>query len=338
MHLGVQAMESDNEALKQYPWLIAANKADQGTSGQSSSGSATPPPAPGGSGSGGGGASREVTKLAGLFSHPDHVYIGEIHPGAVVKVLGSASDTHHLVQVAHNGTTIKLNPGKRDVTQARFTKQSQYSKATTAAPGSSSPPAASQPVLTDEFLAKLGSGRVVKLDVPVAAGEALWISGEYGPPDAIEPLLHWGVFAAEELFPGFKTVEDTSDDFNMDCQQILDMVEQRWFGRNDVLDAEEILQFYRTNPKAKALRFYACKFVCEWGVDLDAAIPKLKNVWFTSGIKEQVQPYMWWDDAAALRCVLPAGKRVWHYNPIAAVAFLAKVDFPPGSSDGQTLA
>jgi hypothetical protein len=338
MHLGMQAMMSDNAALDQFPWLIAASVADAAASGSSagSSGAAAGSPAPGSSGASGN-ESREVTKIAGLYSHPDHVYVGEIHPGAVVKVLGSASNTHYLIEVAHNGTTIKLNQGKRDLTQVRFTKQTQYSKSTTAAPGAAPPPMASKPAVTEEYLAKLRDGRVMKVDVPVQAGEALWTTGEYGPPDAIEPQLHWGVFAAEELFTGFKQVEDTSDDFNMDCQQIMEMVEQSWFGRNDVLDAEEIQEFYRTNPKARDLRFYGCKFVCEWGVDLDAAIPKLKNVWFTYGIKEQVQPYMWWDEAAAAKCVLPSGKRVWHYNPIAAIAFLARVDFPPGSTEGDTL-
>lgn len=345
MHLGVQAMMSDNAALDAFPWLIAASKADAAASGSSGGGSSASGSGSGSSSTspsttsaaGGSTESREITKLAGLYSHPDHVYVGEIHPGPVVKVLGSASNTHYLIEVAHNGTTIKLNQGKQDLTMVRFTKQNQYSKPTTAAPGAAQPSTASKPAVTEEFLAKLRDGRVMKLDVPVQAGEALWTSGEYGPPDAIEPQLHWGVFAAEDLFASFKHVEDTSDDFNMDCEEILGMVEQSWFGRNDVLDAEEILNFYRTNPKARDLRFYACKFVCEWGVDLDAAIPKLKNVWFTYGIKEQVQPYMWWDDAVAAKCVLPSGRRVWHYNPIAAVAFLAKVDFPKGSTEGQTL-
>jgi hypothetical protein len=343
MHLGTRAMMSDNAQLEQYGWLARASA--QQAAGQSAG-------APAGAGSGGGsgggagagasgGASAgggeflEVTKLAGLYSHPAHAYVGEAHPGARFKKIASASDTHWLVETAHNGTTVKLNAGKRDLTQVRFTKQVQYSKP--AASGTVPPAGPPAPALSDELLARLGSGSVVKLDVPIGAGEALWVTGEYGPPDAIEGQLHWSVFAAEQLFPGFTEVEDTSDDFTMDCQQIMEMVEQSWFGRDDVLDAEEIQQFYRTKPEASRLRFYACKFVCEWGVDLAVAIPRLKNVWFTWGLEEQLKPYMWWDEAVAARCVLPTGKRVWHYNPIAAVAFLAKVDFPPGSKDGQTI-
>jgi len=84
--------------------------------------------------------------------------------------------------------------------------------------------------------------------------------------------------------------------------------------------------------------------VIEWGIDLDAALPKLQRdggwlakhgiaktaegytttkAW-VGGTRNRIQPLLWWDeavkakdDAGRAQLELPATKKLWHYNPIA---------------------
>ena len=41
------------------------------------------------------------------------------------------------------------------------------------------------------------------------------------------------------------------------------------------LTLDEIVRFYTKHPSAKLLRNYACKFISEWAINLDIAIPKM---------------------------------------------------------------
>ncbi|TWT42098.1 N-acetylmuramoyl-L-alanine amidase [Phycisphaerae bacterium RAS1] len=193
------------------------------------------------------------------------------------------------------------------------------------------------------LLDALRSGNIVKpadfVKAHVGAGDKLWTMGEYGSPDYRSAMIHWEIFSQDNLVPSWRQAVDSEDDFNMDCQQILGLVEQDFFGSDEVLTADEIDRFYSTNPSSKLLRQWACQFASEWGVDLDTAIDKLKGRWFTGHLKERIAPYLWWDEAAAAGVPLPAGKKVWHYNPIALMDIAGRVapgggGLPSGEDSG----
>lgn len=174
-------------------------------------------------------------------------------------------------------------------------------------------------------LADLKEGKVVEPNVPVKAGEQIWGSGEYGSPGYRANLIHWEIFSENNLFPpdqfpNWKKVEDTDEDFNMDCQSILDMVDQEWFGFDSVLSFGEIKDFYTSqNSKISELRRTACKFMSEWGIpDLEKAIDDLKGVWFTGHLEERIRSYLWWSEAKAL-AQAKSKRKVWHYNPVTVL-------------------
>jgi hypothetical protein len=56
-------------------------------------------------------------------------------------------------------------------------------------------------------LDSLKSGKVVKFDCEVKAGEILWMSGEYGSSSSRAKLLHWEIFSAENLLANPSSTE-----------------------------------------------------------------------------------------------------------------------------------
>lgn len=173
-----------------------------------------------------------------------------------------------------------------------------------------------------ELMDKLAKGDVVKVDAPVKAGQFLWSSGAYGG-DTPKGVLHFELFSEENIFPDWPVIEDTDGDYNMDCQSIVQLLEQEWWGSDEVLTEEEISVFFETNPEAVYLRRMAYKFVIEWGIDLGVALPKLKGGYSTDGLEELIKPYLWWTDAKNAGVALPKSTLVWHYHPVAALEFFA---------------
>ncbi|PRP96572.1 N-acetylmuramoyl-L-alanine amidase [Enhygromyxa salina] len=178
-----------------------------------------------------------------------------------------------------------------------------------------------------EELAKGGVVRVSDETAPVSveAGEPLWLMGEYGSPNYRAGLIHWEVFAGEALMPSWACVEDTDEDYNMDAAQILELVEQDWFGSDAILTHDEIREFYANNARAKELRRYGCRFVSEWGINLDKAIAALRRQavwWRTASLKQRISPLLWWDEAVAAGVELPEDRKVWHYNPVEFVSVM----------------
>lgn len=177
----------------------------------------------------------------------------------------------------------------------------------------------------DDLAKKIKAGSVVTIsraDAPmlVDVGDPLWTVGEYGSPGYRAGLIHWEIFSEDNLAPSWAQSVDTDENYNMDCREILNLVEQDYFGSDEILSKSEIERFYESNAAAEGLRRRACKFVIEWGINLDKALPALKGVWEkwrTGVLKERIQPYLWWDEAASQQVPLPGGKMVWHYNPVA---------------------
>ncbi|MCA9696406.1 MAG: peptidoglycan-binding protein [Myxococcales bacterium] len=190
-------------------------------------------------------------------------------------------------------------------------------------------PKREHPELDATIVEKLRGGGVVALDKPVRGGDVLWTSGCYGSASYRAELIHWEVFSAEPIAPGWTEVDDDDDDFNLDNAAIVGMVQQDdgWWENDEILTIDEIVRFYRKHKQARALRHYACKFISEWAIDLDVAIPKMKgaNVISTYGLKERMQPYLWWKEASDQKVALPSSAKCWHYNPIALASALAGV-------------
>ncbi|RMG18717.1 MAG: SH3 domain-containing protein [Planctomycetota bacterium] len=186
------------------------------------------------------------------------------------------------------------------------------------------------------LLERLGSGEVVPVGRAVKAGDPLWEIGRYwgeaeeglGPP-----LVHWGIFSEELLFPSFETAEDTDRDFTMDCERLLEMVDQEFFGLDSVLTAGEIRDFYAGDPGAKRLRTTACRFVSEWGADVEAAVKELAGLkgWLSYGMADRIRPYCFWPEAQRQGVALP-DPLLWHYNPIAVLELFAAAGEAPSPS------
>lgn len=186
-----------------------------------------------------------------------------------------------------------------------------------------------EPQLDAELAAELRKGKVVALDKPVRGGDALWTSGDYGSSKYRTGLLHWELFSADNLVPGWTSVVDDDEDFNLDNKKIISLVDQDsgFWASDEVLTSDEIARFYRAQGKSKQLRMYACKFISEWGIDLDIAIPKMLDTGLFSsfGLAGRMSPYLWWSEAVAAGVDLPPSPKCWHYNPIAFTSELARV-------------
>jgi len=193
------------------------------------------------------------------------------------------------------------------------------------------PPTGGRPQLDQALVAALRSADVVALDKPIRGGDILWTSGDYGSPGHRAELIHWEIFSADPLLPGRTKIEDEDDDFNLDNAQIVGMVDQDtgWWESDEILTLAEIVRFYAEHPSAKLLRHYQCKFISEWAVNLDIALPAMHgaNLYSTYGLKERMEPYLWWREAVDQGVALPDAK-CWHYNPIAFAHALAGVSTP----------
>jgi hypothetical protein len=203
-------------------------------------------------------------------------------------------------------------------------------------------PKRDRPALDAAIVDKLRGGGVVALDKAIRGGDVLWTSGDYGSPGYRTEMIHWEVFAEDQIAPGWTKVEDSDDDFNLDNTKIVGMIQQDdgWWDSDEILTIEEIIRFYTTHPSAKLLRNYACKFISEWAINLDVAIPKMHGATMVStyGLKERMQPYLWWKEASDAKVPLPSAAKCWHYNPIALAGALAGV-VPAGAaapSEGAT--
>jgi len=183
-------------------------------------------------------------------------------------------------------------------------------------PGSAKP--------SQEILDQLKKGNVCKFDIPVIAGEPIWTVGEYGSEGHRTGILHWEIFSVEDIFPDWPHVRDTDKDFNMDTEKIMSLIEQddSWFESDEILTSDELKEFYKSNKNAEKLRSYVCKFMSEWGIDLETAIDNMKGRWITFHLEDRIRPYLWWDETKKKGVPLPTQKHVWHYNPIRFVEAL----------------
>ncbi|MDG5817031.1 peptidoglycan-binding protein [Chitinispirillales bacterium ANBcel5] len=182
----------------------------------------------------------------------------------------------------------------------------------------------------ESIIDQLKTGSVIKLDIPVNAGDTLWISSEFGSSSSRRKILHWEIFSQNRLVENpapedsegnkeWVLIEDDETDYNVDCKKVLSFFPQEML-EDDNLTIEELIQFYSENPDGNAhkLRYAICKFIPEWAIqDLETAVSNLKNKGFSSyGLVNRIRPYVWWHEAKKAGVDLPDATHVWHYNPV----------------------
>ena len=184
----------------------------------------------------------------------------------------------------------------------------------------------------NELVSRIRTGAVVVPDPPITvnAGDMLWTVGEYGSDRWFwsyrAPMIHWEIFSEENLMPKWATSVDDVDDYNVDCEEILKLIDQKWPDAEEEVTHEQIKSFYsKQDDDVKGLRRRACRFVSEWGIDLDKAVPKMNLRWHTSEeeAKERLSPYLWWSEVVAAGAPLREPERIWHYNPVAFMEAIA---------------
>ncbi len=182
--------------------------------------------------------------------------------------------------------------------------------------------------VSDDLIAKLKQGQVIAPNVCVQAGDLLGWVGEYGKEHALEGQIHWEIFAPQNvsilLGDAWREVRDTDENFNVDCQAIMDLFaphQQNGIWDSDaLLSEEELVSFFQQGgAPAAELRRYATYFVSEWGIDLEVALEQLLSweEWYTYDLEGKLRHYQWWDHALAAGAELPLSRHVWHFNPVA---------------------
>ncbi|MFT3700276.1 MAG: N-acetylmuramoyl-L-alanine amidase [Kofleriaceae bacterium] len=174
-------------------------------------------------------------------------------------------------------------------------------------------------------------GDVVLLDEPIDAGAHLGRMGKAGPGDLSKPQLHLEFFSPNELFVGlaganiWTTVDGTSGGRFCDAKQINDMIDTDHDG---TLSKNEVSQFFSSGNGAQ-LHYVVPLFNSEWTFEPNWAealrvgkdFKKVKSADIDAMVAEQITPGLWWDDKVASHARLPADGIVYHYHPIAFLAW-----------------
>jgi N-acetyl-anhydromuramyl-L-alanine amidase AmpD len=175
-------------------------------------------------------------------------------------------------------------------------------------------------------------GQVVLLDEPVAAGDVVGRVGLAGPSASRRAQVHVEIFADDEIAgrikPGvFQPIDGTSGGRFVDDATVLAAIDRA--PKDGRLSRRELLDFFRSSERSLA-RFYATLHVSEWiaspsWLDALALSPDFAGTSkddLAALIDEQITPTLWWTDAVARHAKLPRDGVVYHYNPIAFLAFV----------------
>ncbi|HVZ19962.1 MAG TPA: N-acetylmuramoyl-L-alanine amidase [Vicinamibacterales bacterium] len=174
-------------------------------------------------------------------------------------------------------------------------------------------------------------GAVVLLDEPIEAGQKLGRVGTAGPAELSKPQMHLEFFSTAELFSGlpgasiWTVIDGTSGGRFCDSSQINDVID----ANHDGMLSKQELQTYFTSGSGSALHFMVPLFVSEWTGDPDWSealrVPKdfrtMKPADIDQLVADQITPGLWWDDKVAQHCRLPADGIVYHYHPVAFLAW-----------------
>ncbi|MEO8844428.1 MAG: N-acetylmuramoyl-L-alanine amidase [Kofleriaceae bacterium] len=174
-------------------------------------------------------------------------------------------------------------------------------------------------------------GDVVLLDEGIEAGVQIGRVGRAGPAELSKPQLHLAFFSTGELFAGvpgaslWTTIDGTSGGRFCDAKQINDVIDANHDG---MLSRAELSQFYSSGNGAQ-MHYVVPLFVSEWTFDpswgeqlrLLKDYKKMKPADIDQLVADQITPGLWWDSNVAAHCRLPADGIVYHYHPVAFLAW-----------------
>ena len=174
-------------------------------------------------------------------------------------------------------------------------------------------------------------GEVALLDEGIEAGVQIGSIGRAGPADLSKPQIHVEFFSIGELFTGvpganlWTTVDGTSGGRFCDAKQINDMIDTDHDG---TLSKPELSQFYSSGNGAQ-MHYVVPLFVSEWTFEPswsgELRVPKdfkkMKPADIDQMVADQITPGLWWDSNVAAHCRLPADGIVYHYHPVAFLAW-----------------
>ncbi len=174
-------------------------------------------------------------------------------------------------------------------------------------------------------------GTVALLDEPIDAGVQIGRIGRAGPGALSKPQIHLEFFATRELFGGmpgagvWTVVDGTSGGRFCDAKQVNDLIDS---DRDGTLSKTEITSFFTTGSGA-ATHYLVPLFVSEWTFEPSWAeqlrVPKdfkkYKPAEIDQLVAEQITPGLWWDATVATHCRLPPDGIVYHYHPVAMLAW-----------------
>src|SRR6202012_325365 len=139
-------------------------------------------------------------------------------------------------------------------------------------------------------------------------------------------------FAPAELFAGrqgpnpWTVVDGTGGGRFCDAAQINDVIDTN----HDGMLSKQELQSYFTSGKGGALHFTVPLFVSGWPAEpswsdalrVPKDFQKMKPADIDQLVADQITPGLWWDANTAAHCRLPLDGIVYHYHPIAFLAWL----------------
>jgi N-acetylmuramoyl-L-alanine amidase len=190
-------------------------------------------------------------------------------------------------------------------------------------------------------------GAVVLLDEPIEAGAKIGHVGIAGPPEQSKPQIHLELFSTSELFGGlpgasvWTTVDGTGGGRFCDAAPINDIIDANHDG---MLSKQELQNFFASGGGAQ-LHFTVPLFVSEWTAEpswsdalrVPKDFQKMKPAEIDQLVADQITPGLWWDANTAAHCRLPLDGIVYHYHPIAFLAWLNQQLLDAAAAGGQSV-
>ena len=179
--------------------------------------------------------------------------------------------------------------------------------------------------------AKQGKGgEVVLLDEPIEGGAVIAHVGVAGPAELAKSQVHVSFFSASELFAGmsgspWEVIDGLSGGRFCDVPRINDLIDSN---KNGKLERAELAEFY-SGGGGQQTRNFVTLHVSEWTFDppwsdalrVPADFKHLTPAQIDELVADQITPGLWWDARVAQHCRLPLSGEVYHYNPVAFIAF-----------------
>jgi hypothetical protein len=174
----------------------------------------------------------------------------------------------------------------------------------------------------------LKQGKVMLLDEPIEAGALIGHIGTVGPGALSRSQVHVEFFSEQFLNePPWQRIDGTAGERFCEVRQILDLIDSNHDG---VLARSEHVQL--AHDSSERVHHMMTLHVSEWTFEPDWRVAlqvpggsaTLSPAEIDAMVADQIAPGLWWDATVARHCQLPQDGVVYHYHPIAFIAWLQK--------------